>query len=145
MQVDFYHLDAVPVERVLPRIAERVLADGGRLLVVTADRAHATVLDEALWSYRPDSFLPHGLAGGEADAAQPVLIALEPVATNHARHVALADGVWREAALDYDRAFHLFDETQAEAARRAWRALGGVDGLTRNFWRQQDGRWAKIA
>ena len=34
MQVDFYHLTATPLERALPQIAERVLASGGRLLIV---------------------------------------------------------------------------------------------------------------
>ena len=37
MQVDFYHLTFAPVERVLPRIAERVLQEGSRLLIVSAD------------------------------------------------------------------------------------------------------------
>ena len=37
MQADFYHLGTSSVERVLPRIAERVLADGGRLLIVAAE------------------------------------------------------------------------------------------------------------
>ena len=34
MLVDFYHLTASPIERVLPRICEKVLADGERLLIV---------------------------------------------------------------------------------------------------------------
>jgi DNA polymerase-3 subunit chi len=32
--VDFYHLTALPVERVLPRICERLLEQGHRLLLV---------------------------------------------------------------------------------------------------------------
>ncbi len=63
MQVDFYHLTQAPVERVLPRIAERVLETGGRLLIVSSDEALAQRLDSHLWNYRPDSFLPHGVAG----------------------------------------------------------------------------------
>ncbi|MES2095529.1 MAG: DNA polymerase III subunit chi, partial [Pseudomonadota bacterium] len=30
MQVDFYHLTTTPLDRVLPRIAERVVGGGGR-------------------------------------------------------------------------------------------------------------------
>ncbi len=62
MQVDFYHLAASPPERVIARIAEKILGDGGRLLVVTADDAQAAALDAALWSIAPESFLPHGRA-----------------------------------------------------------------------------------
>ena len=48
MQVDFYHLTADPIERVLPRIAERVLETGGRLLVVSGDEGLAARLDHAV-------------------------------------------------------------------------------------------------
>ncbi|RZL94033.1 MAG: DNA polymerase III subunit chi, partial [Variovorax sp.] len=87
MQVDFYHLGASGVERVLPRIAERVLADGARLLVVAGDAALAEQLDGALWDYAPESFLPHGQAGAGDETAQPELIATDLTAANAARHV----------------------------------------------------------
>jgi len=77
VQVDFYHLTFAPVERVLPRIAERVLQEGSRLLIVSADDALAQRLDEHMWNYRPDGFLPHGRAGSPGEAAQPVLIAAD--------------------------------------------------------------------
>ena len=37
MQVDFYHLTQLPLERALPRIAERVVETGGRLLIVAGE------------------------------------------------------------------------------------------------------------
>jgi DNA polymerase-3 subunit chi len=145
MQVDFYELTRDPVERVLVRIASRVLDGGGRLLVVAADEALARRIDAHLWDHDASAFLPHGQAGGPADDRQPVLIAAEPVAANGARSIALADGIWRDAALEYDRAFHFFDEASVDAARAAWRMLKDRTGLTRNFWRQDEGRWTKIA
>lgn len=146
MQVDFYHLAASPIERVLPRIAERVLAGGGRLLIVCGDEALAARLDTGLWTYTPDSFLPHGRAGEDGAADQPALIAATVDAANGARNIALVDGEWRDAALDFDRAFHFFDDETIAAARLAWKALGTQDGITRNFWKQdEDGRWAKAA
>ena len=146
MKVDFYHLTASPLERVLPRIAERILAEGGRLLVVEADPARRAALDKTLWAYSPDSFLPHGVAGGEHDAAQPVLIASDLAAANQARNVALADGEWRDDALGFDRAFHFFDEDRIADARAAWKALATRDGIERRYWKQSDsGRWEQAA
>jgi DNA polymerase-3 subunit chi len=124
---------------VLPQIAERVLAGGGRLLVVSADGARLAALDRALWDYAPDSFLPHALAGAGDDAAQPVLLADAVTPANGARHVALADGRWREEALGFDRAFHLFDDATLADARTAWRGLGGREGVERRYWKQKDG------
>jgi len=142
MQVDFYHLAATPIERVLPRIAERLLADGARLLVVADDDVLLARLDRQLWDYAPESFLAHGRDGGNDDTRQPVLLSASIVAANGARNVALADGVWREAALGFDRAFYLFDDTRIDDARAQWRALGAKPDVTRRFWKQDDaGKW----
>ena len=146
VQVDFYHLSAAPLARVLPQIAEKVVAGGGRLLIVTGEAEQAAAIDRLLWSYRPDSFLPHGRAGTASDALQPVLIAAEVDPANGARHVALVDGAWRDEALDFERAFHVFEEEQIEPARAAWRALGAHAGIERRYWKQNEaGRWEQAA
>jgi DNA polymerase-3 subunit chi len=146
MQVDFYHLTESPLDRVLPPIAEKVVAGGGRLLVVAGAGERRAALDRLLWAYAPDSFLPHALAGAGDDAAQPVLIAGDADATNGARNVAIVDGVWRDAALDFDRAFHLFDDDSIREARLAWKALAEREGVERRYWKQNEsGRWERAA
>lgn len=146
MQVDFYHLTVAPLDRVLPSIAEKVLGSGGRLLIVAGDPAVRTRIDQLLWSYNPASFLPHGQAGEAWDGDQPALITEGVTPTNAARNVALVDGLWRDEALAFERAFHLFDEDSIGAARAAWRALGEREGVERRYWRQdENGRWAQVA
>ena len=146
MQVDFYHLTRSPLDRVLPRIAERIVGDGGRLLVVVRDAAQAAAIDKLLWSYSPDSFLPHAVAGAGEDAAQPVLIATDVAPSNAARHVALVDGTWRDEALGFDRAFHFFDEGAIKEARAAWKALADREGVERRYWKQlETGGWEQAA
>lgn len=146
MQVDFYHLVASPLERVLPRIAERVVGGDGRLVIVAGDARQRQSLDRLLWTYAPESFLPHAQAGGGRDADQPILIAKNVVASNGARNVALVDGVWRDEALTFERAFHFFDGDSVSAARQAWKALGERDGVERRYWKQDDaGKWTQAA
>ncbi|MEN3746942.1 DNA polymerase III subunit chi [Sphingomonas sp. HF-S3] len=146
MQVDFYHLTQVPLERALPQIAQKILESGGRLLIVANDETRRGQIDQLLWTYSADSFLPHGQAGGEDDSRQPVLIAGSPDAANGARHIALVDGVWRDEALDFDRAFHFFDEERIREARAAWKGLAEREGIERRYWKQNDaGRWEQAA
>ncbi len=146
MQVDFYHLTVAPLERVLPQIAEMVLASGARLLIVDADDTRRAALDRVLWSYAADSFLPHAPIAAGDDAAQPILLAPDVNAANGARNIALADGEWRDDALDFDRAFHFFDEDAIGPARAAWKALADRDGIKRRYWKQNDaGRWEQAA
>lgn len=142
MQVDFYHLTVTPLDRALPSIAERILASGRRLLIVADTEAQRAALDRLLWSYAPDSFLPHAQAGTDDDAAQPVLIAPDVQPTNQARHIALVDGRWRDEALGFDRAFHFFDGEHIGAAREAWKGLAAREGVERRYWKQNDaGKW----
>ncbi|MBB4154075.1 DNA polymerase-3 subunit chi [Sphingomonas jinjuensis] len=146
MRVDFYHLTRMPLERVLPQIADKVVATGERLLIVSSNEAQQVALDALLWSYAPDSFLPHARIGTGDDAAQPILIAGDVNAANRARNVAIVDGEWRDDALDFDRAFHFFDDDAIRGARAAWKSLADRDGVERRYWKQNDaGRWENVA
>jgi DNA polymerase III subunit chi len=140
MIVDFYHLTASPLERVLPSIAEKVLAGGERLLVV-AEAGLLARLDEQMWSYAKDSFLPHGRDRAES---QPVLLSAEPRAANGATNIVLADGTWRDDALAFARAFYFFDNDGREAARTAWRALKDKPEVEARYWKQDErGKWVQ--
>ncbi|HET9352915.1 MAG TPA: DNA polymerase III subunit chi [Sphingomicrobium sp.] len=143
MRVDFYQLGAAQPDGVIAAIAGKLLGDGQRLLVVAADEGLLARLDRQLWDQGAASFLPHGLVGGQDDTAQPILLSTGTDAPNLARNLLIADGEWREAALAYDRAFYLFDEATLEGARLAWKLLAGREGVERNYWALEDGRWTK--
>jgi len=146
MQVDFYQLGGTPFEKVIASLAEKLLARDARLLIVAEDETLLARLDRMLWDQGATSFLPHGLAGGADDARQPILLSTSPDAPNLARNMLIADGIWREAALSYDRAFYLFDNAALEGARLAWKLLSGRDGVERRFWaRDERGRWEQNA
>jgi DNA polymerase-3 subunit chi len=146
VQVDFYHLTIRPLERVLPKIAEKVIESGGRLLIVADEPARRAALDKLLWTYAAESFLPHAQAGGAHDAAQPVLIAADAIAANGARNIAIADAQWRDDALTFDRAFHFFDDDAIAEARAAWRGLADKPGVERRYWKQgEGGGWEQAA
>jgi DNA polymerase-3 subunit chi len=144
VQVDFYQLGRTSFEQVIASLAEKLLAQDSRLLIVAEDETLLARLDRMLWDQGSASFLPHGLAGGTDDARQPILLSTSPDAPNLARNMLIADGQWREAALSYDRAFYLFDKDALEAARLAWKLLAGREGVERHFWAQdEDGRWVE--
>jgi DNA polymerase III subunit chi len=103
LRADFYHLTRVPLEKALPSIAERILANGERLVIVAEDEKLLTRIDALLWSYKPESFLPHGREGD-----QPILLSADAGGSS-AQNVALIDGHWRDAALSFGRAFYFFD------------------------------------
>ena len=140
MIVNFYHLTQAPLERVLPSICQSLIAKGERVLVV-AGEGELGRLDEQLWTYAPDSFLPHGRERAET---QPVLLSARADALNGARCIALADGVWREEALGFERAYYFFDNGGLDAARGLWRTLKATPQVEPRYWKQDDrGKWVE--
>jgi DNA polymerase-3 subunit chi len=65
-RIDFYSLEAdSPGDRFLLtcRLVERVRAEGLRVFIHCPEAELARHLDRLLWTYRQDSFLPHGVVG----------------------------------------------------------------------------------
>ncbi len=144
MKVDFWQLSRDPAEKVVALIAARVLGEGERLLVVASDAEQRAAISRALWEAKPDAFLANGDAGEPHAEHQPILLSEGCAPLNGASRVIFADGQWR-AAEGFARAFLLFDEATVEAARGVWRSLDGSEGLERSFFRQEDGKWVKVA
>ena len=48
---------------VAARLADKAFAQGHRIFINAVDEAQARELNDLLWSFRPSSFLPHGLQG----------------------------------------------------------------------------------
>jgi DNA polymerase-3 subunit chi len=63
-------------------IAEHTYAQGERLQIIALDEEQAARLDDLLWTYKPDNFIPHGIwKSMDSESDQPVLITTrkEPV------------------------------------------------------------------
>ncbi|HEV7346295.1 MAG TPA: DNA polymerase III subunit chi [Devosia sp.] len=143
----FYHLEARPLEAVIPQLLEKTLERGWRAVVAVGSTERAEALDAHLWTYRDDSFLPHGLAGDETDPHQPVLITTGDNNMNGANVRFFVDRAAPASTEGYERVVYMFSGHDPDAvaeARLAWAALRGNNALT--YWQQEaDGRWVKKA
>ena len=61
--------------RLVCELARKASDAGQPLLVLAASMVQAEALDELLWEFDPDAYVPHQLAGDEDDDLTPVLIA----------------------------------------------------------------------
>ncbi|HUO21801.1 MAG TPA: DNA polymerase III subunit chi [Caulobacteraceae bacterium] len=147
-EVWFYHLERTGLDQALPELLDKTLARGWRALVRAGSRDRLEHLDGWLWSYRDDSFLPHGVAGEPDAARQPVLLTLDAENANQAHALFLIDGAEPGVLDGYARCLVLFDggdEGQLQRARQQWSVLKG-EGVTLSYWRQtSEGRWEKQA
>jgi DNA polymerase-3 subunit chi len=146
-EILFYHLQRQPLERVLPTLIERSLERGWRVVVQAASEERIEALDMHLWTFRDDSFLPHGTWREAQASEQPVLLTTEPDNPNGAQVRFLIDGVPVPADVsDYLRIVLVFDGEDPDAvaaARERWRAAR-AQGLDVTYWQpDEEGRWRK--
>ena len=146
-EVRFHHLERRRVDEALPRILERALEEGRRVIVRASSEEMAAALNERLWTFDDASFLPHGAAGDGDPATQPIFLTSEVENPNGATMLIRLSGA--EAA-EGDEAFDLAllmfdgrDESALANARAEWRRLKD-EGRTISYWRESDeGGWER--
>ena len=147
-EVWFYHLERTSLDRALPELLEKTLAKGWRAVVRARDRDRVEQLDGWLWSYRDETFLPHGLAEEAHAARQPVLLTTGFETPNGAQALFLIDDAEPGPLDGFERCIFLFDgqdEAAVGAARARWKALK-AQGASISYWKQNErGGWEKAA
>ena len=125
---------------------EKVLGSGARAVIRADSDDRVEALSNVLWTYEPQTFLPHGTAkDGNADK-QPIWITPNNENPNGAGILVLTDGASAGDVSTWQRCIEIFngrDETAVTEARRRWSAYKSArHELT--YWQQIDGGgWEK--
>jgi DNA polymerase-3 subunit chi len=146
--VAFYNLQRSPLEAVLARLLERTLAERKRAVVIAGSEERVEALAGALWTYRPDSWLPHGTAQDGHPEDQPVWLTARDENPNGASYLILTDGADSQHLDTFERCLDLFDgndRAAVEAARARWAERKSA-GHSLTYWQQTDrGSWQRKA
>lgn len=76
-RIDFYILQQASAEArrlFVCKLTDKALRLGSKVFILVADRAEAETLDALLWSFRPESYVPHALIDTDEAADVPVII-----------------------------------------------------------------------
>ena len=145
-EVLFYHLEHQPLERALPALVERTLERNWRAVIEVGSEERLEALDTLLWTYREESFLPHGTRRDGNPQLQPVFLTSSQDNPNGATVRFLLDGAQLADVTSYARVVYLFDGRDASAVERAreeWRRVKAA-GCEVTYWQQSpEGRWQK--
>lgn len=81
-RIDFYQIDGDEAPLMFTcRLIEKIYRRGHRIYVHTDDVEQARELDDLLWTYRADRFIPHALKGEDEDV--PIHIGHDPDPADH--------------------------------------------------------------
>ena len=142
----FYHLEHTTLESALPTLLEKTLAKGWRARVQCADGLAMKDLDRYLWTYRKDSFLPHGRDDEPMSDSHPIVLSAK-AATVSEDIIFLIGGAEPGDISAVKRCVTLVDsrDDHGRAVARARWAKAKEDGIEVSYWRQNDnGAWGKV-
>jgi len=145
-RVDFYHLQKQSLDDVLPTLLSKAYAVGKNIVVKVGKNEQTEVINSYLWTYRDDSFLPHGSKKDGFATEQPIWLTEEDDNPNKAEFLFLIGGatVQPEMLTGYERVFNIFDGNSEESlmqARSFWKDCkeGGFEVF---YWQQDNsGKW----
>ncbi len=142
--IRFYHLQRQSEEQVLPVLLAKALEGGHRVVVKTSDDKESERLNEHLWTYRPDSFLPHGSKKDGTPELQPVWITADEENPNSADVLILTQTAETEMTGGFALCCEMLDgrnDDAVKAARTRWKAYK-ESGHSVTYWQQSErGAW----
>lgn len=145
----FYHMKGQTPEQVLPALLQKSLERGWRVVVQASSEERVEALDAHLWTWREDSFLPHGTWRDTEAAEQPIVLTMNEENPNSAVVRFLVDGAAMTAGpAGYERVVLLFDGDDPDAvtaARTRWGEAKAA-GMEVTYWQaDEQGRWRRQA
>ncbi len=150
-EVLFYHLERQPLDQVLPVLLQKTLERGWRAVVRCGVPERIRPLSDAIWTWREESFIPHGTVEDGNAEHQPVWITGETENPNDASILFCVEGARPQAEelIAMERVIIMFsghDPDAVETARALWREWKDLEGLELTYWRQDPrGRWERQA
>lgn len=142
-EIRFYHLTRKTLEQVLPELLEKTVERNWRAVVMAGSNERVESLTQHLWTYNPNSFLPHGSAKDGFASDQPIWLTADDERPNEAALLFLTDGSRSERLGEYERVCEVFDgndEAALAEARRRWTTYKSA-GHELSYWQQSDRGW----
>jgi DNA polymerase III subunit chi len=110
MQIVGYHHSISPLEKVLPKLLEKVLASGQKAVVMISSEEQLKTIDTFLWTYSKSELVPHGgIEDGNA-LLQPVWLTCIEENPNHATVLVIIGNLRPSHILTFEKVLILNSE-----------------------------------
>jgi len=144
--ISFYHLLHQPLSHALPKLMSKVNDAGLKAVIKVGTAERMGELDEILWTYSKQSFLPHGHMKSKFPDQHPIYLTTGDENPGRATILILVDNMESDDLTKYDRCLEMFDGTNQEAvtaARARWKTYKEA-GHELTYWQQtEQGGWDK--
>lgn len=144
--IQFYHLLSTSRERAVPKLMEKALSSGAKVVMFASADAPLKTMSDALWTVDPASFLPHGSRRDGYVSEQPIYLTSTEENPNDAEILCILDGSSPASITHYSKVLDVFDgsrEDEVASARARWASYKS-QGFALQYVKQQPGGGWKI-
>ncbi len=141
----FYNASHRDVVADVARLTENIFKKNNRIVIFCIDQETTEVVDDFLWSYRDDSFIPHAIKKHGESSLNPILVTtdLDKVYEHNVlvalNGVLIKENDWQRFA----KIYYFFDNqdiNEKENARLMWKSFSSSN-VGCKYWVNEKNKW----
>ena len=141
----FYNTYNRDVVADIAQLTEKIFKQHNRIVILCRDQDTAKVVDDALWSYKYDSFIPHSIKKKGEASLNPILVTKDLDEGYEHNILLVLNGVSiRENNLQqFAKVYYFFDDqdiNEKENARSMWKSFS-LHEVDCKYWINKKNKW----
>jgi DNA polymerase-3 subunit chi len=139
-EINFYQVDETIVKSLAPLLL-KILDEKKKALIFCNDQAQIKEIDNSLWSYGRNKFIPHITIFDHEFSfeRQVILISNREENSNKADYLVFLDAPSEAFISGFERVFYFFEEADSAAAMSLAKRLN-----PKNSYKKSSGKWVKV-
>ncbi|PPR77396.1 MAG: hypothetical protein CFH01_01560 [Alphaproteobacteria bacterium MarineAlpha2_Bin1] len=144
-EINFYNITRSSVEKLLPRLLEKILQEGSTVDFLFKSLQKLEYIDDFLWTYTADSFIPHSTNDLNSSNLNLILLSLKEKDNNNADVFVTIEGFLPENIEKYKKVIDIFNGKDTEIFKDALDRVEKIrnKGYKVHCWRQENSGWEK--
>ena len=140
-EINFYQVDETIIKSLAPLLL-KILEEKKKVLIFCETQAQIKAIDDSLWSYGRNKFIPH-ITIYDKDFSlerQPILISDKEENSNKADYLVFLDMPSEAFISKFSRVFYFFEESGLGQAKTVAKKVKPT-----NSYKKADGKWVKFS
>ncbi len=144
----FYNIESRDFFKDISLLTEKLFKQGIKVLIFCPDDSVTKLLDDFLWTFKEESFLPHIVVDRNYCPLETIIISKDKLNVESFETLIVFKGssVDPEFCKKFEKTYYFFDDNNAEEkklARAVWREALKI-GIKCNYWKVENNRWILV-
>ena len=141
----FYNASHRDVVADVALLTENIFKKNNKIVIFCTDQETAEVVDDFLWSYRDDSFIPHSIKKHGESSLNPIIVTTDFNGGDEHNVLLALNGVFIKEK-DWQRftkIYYFFDDQdtkEKENARAMWKSFSSLN-IDCKYWINEKNKW----